>query len=233
MRNGLSEVLLALAFVAATAKAAPFPVPAPASTPTPQDIRSASRFQVERDGEWVSTDPVSRNEHDRKSATRRNWFGTASIEELTAYLHKLQERDRHWRDMIAARERRKEQRGAFERADKETQEAMRTLLETEQDLQNALVRQAVSAARFVLPADSGASRSSHQNPASGQSEIPVIDGEPYVDYVIDMPAAIINKGKRRVKVKARRGVMELHQQLQDLNQVLINDVTRMTGSPLR
>ena len=230
MRNGFLGILLAV--VAATnIYAAPVVKPAPTS----QEVRNASGLQIEQDGQWKSPELAAQDSSSERDEARRNWFETASIEELTEYLQVLQERDRQWKEKMSARERER-QRKNFSEADRESQEALRSLLETEQDLQNALIQQAVSASRFILPTPTSGSGATQTGPTNSQSNLPlpekpVVDGEPYVDYVIDMPAAVTKKPKRKVKVKARRGVMELHQQIQDLNGILINDVVRMTGSP--
>ena len=56
------------------------------------------------------------------------------------------------------------------------------------------------------------------------------------EYVIDLPVQPKSaKGKKRktVRVKMKPGVMELHRQVHSLNNMLINDVVRMTGKPLQ
>ncbi len=56
------------------------------------------------------------------------------------------------------------------------------------------------------------------------------------EYVIDLPVqpkAAKGKKRKTVRVKMKPGVMELHRQVHSLNNMLINDVVRMTGKPLQ
>ncbi|MGI9275048.1 MAG: hypothetical protein ACR2PT_09435 [Endozoicomonas sp.] len=69
-------------------------------------------------------------------------------------------------------------------------------------------------------AASGAAREA--DPTSGEND------DDMVEYVLEMPADnSASKQPNRMKVKVRRGRMKLHQQVQELNKILIDDVVRM------
>ena len=65
---------------------------------------------------------------------------------------------------------------------------------------------------------------------AGREADPVPDGadDDMVDYVLEMPAGnSAGKPSNKLKVKVRRGTMKVHQQIHELNKMLIDDVVRM------
>ena len=105
--------------------------------------------------------------------------------------------------------------------------AIQQLREVEADLDDLLIRQALRGAGKAVPHPTYTGKQSDEraNSKSESSDSNASDDE-YTDYVLDAPVAITGKPARSIKIKARRNVMELHQQIQDLNQVLIDDVKR-------
>lgn len=155
-------------------------------------------------------------------------------DQLKGYLTYLENKER------AAREReRLREKEAQRRKQAQKTVAIRQLKAVEADLDDLLIRQAMRGAGIAVPplrtmgqTGQGQKHQYSSEQATGEQYSARTDADDgYTYYEIDAPAVITGKPAERIKVRAKRNVMELHQQIQDLNQVLINDVTRMTGKP--
>ena len=151
-------------------------------------------------------------------------------DQLKGYLTYLENKEHAARERERLREKEAQRR-------KQAQKiiAIRQLKAVEADLDDLLIRQAMRGAGIVVPPPKATGQqhqyTSEQTTGEQYSTRTDTDDDGYTDYVIDAPVVVTGKPAKRIKVRVRRNVMELHQQIQDLNQVLINDVTRMTGKP--
>ena len=156
-------------------------------------------------------------------------------DQLRAHLAELENKERKAKEKDRLR---------AEKAEKDQAEkniAIRQLREVEAELGDVLIRRAMKGVGKMVPVPkfseyekeqaaqpSGRTDSEGKDQGYFNEEYP--DHE-YIDYEIDAPVAITGKPAKKIRIKARRGVMELHQQIQDLNQVLINDAKRLIGKP--
>ena len=160
-------------------------------------------------------------------------------DQLRAHLAKLEDKERKAKEKDRLQAKLREERAGKDQADK--QHATRQLREVEAELGDILIRRAMKGVGKMVPVpkfseyekeqagqSSGWTDSEGKDQGYSNREYP--DHE-YIDYEIDAPVAITGKPAKKIRIKARRGVMELHQQIQDLNQVLIDDAKRLIGKP--
>ena len=161
-------------------------------------------------------------------------------DQLRAHLAELENKERKAKEKDRLR---------AEKAEKDQAEkniAIRQLREVEAELGDVLIRRAMKGVGKMVPVpkfseyekeqaeqtsgrtDSEGRGQGYFNEGYSNEEYP--DHE-YIDYEIDAPVAITGKPAKKIRIKARRGVMELHQQIQDLNRALIDDAKRLIGKP--
>ena len=116
----------------------------------------------------------------------------------------------------------------------EKHSAIHQLREVEAELGDILIRRAMKGVGKMVPVpkftDAGKDANDEPEQASGQTYSEYPEHE-YIDYEIEAPVLITGKPAKTIRVKARKGVMELHQEIQDLNKVLIDSAKRMVGKP--
>ena len=165
-------------------------------------------------------------------------------DQLRAHLTKLEDKERKAKEKDRLQAKIREERAGKDQADK--QYATRQLREVEAELGDILIRRAMKGVGKMVPVpkfseyekeqaehssghtDSEGKGQGYPNEGYSNEEYP--DHE-YIDYEIDAPVAITGKPAKKIRIKARRGVMELHQQIQDLNRALIDDAKRLIGKP--
>ena len=84
--------------------------------------------------------------------------------------------------------------------------------------------------------NTGSTSGSSFSDTDGYSGLPdqFNEDDELVDYVVEMPGGNFPEQKKdRVRVKVKRGTMKLYRQIQELDKMLIDDVVRMTGPPLK
>lgn len=159
-------------------------------------------------------------------------------DQLRAHLAELENKERKakGKDRLRAED--------AEKTQAEKHIAIRQLREVDAELGDVLIRRAMKGVGKMVPVPkftdyekeqagqssdrTGSGSSNRESDNESDREYP--DHE-YIDYEIDAPVLITGKPAKKIRMKARRGVMELHQQIQDLNQVLIDSAKRMIGKP--
>ncbi|AMO57600.1 hypothetical protein GZ77_14445 [Endozoicomonas montiporae] len=159
-----------------------------------------------------------------------------SIGDLLDYQDQLRDRLAQLEDKERkAKEKDRLRAETAKKAQTEKNEAIHQLREVEAELGDVLIRRALKGVGKMVPAPkfndydkTKETPEAEPAPEQAYSEYPEHE---YIDYEIEAPVLMTGKPARKIRVKARKGVMELHQEIQDLNKVLIDSAKRMTGKP--